>query len=115
VKMNGIQDFVARDNRGPCEAKVQLVFATVRAFEFRRDRAFKWEPAMLTKGRLDKAHLLAAIRTNKALGRCRARFAAELAVFRIQKAERGIQPTCHRLSERSKSWHQAEGKQMRNS
>src|SRR5581483_6020784 len=88
-------EFVGSDG-GAGGAEMELQFATVAAFEFRRDVTFIGQTATFAKGRLDEPDLLPAGHSDESLGGGSALLSAYLADFRINEPEPGIKQAARR-------------------
>ena len=88
--MNRFACDAARNNGRTRGAEVQFHLAAVRAFVWRGEVTRVGETTALAKGRFDETDLRPATRTDKTIFDRRALRFAELANFRIEKRENGV-------------------------
>ena len=88
--MNRFARDAARNNGRTRGAKAQFHLAAVRAFVWCGEVTWVGKAATLAKGRFDETDLRPATRTDKTVLDRRALRFAELADFRIEKREEGV-------------------------
>ena len=105
VFVEEIEHAITSDDDGAGGGELELVFAAVRAFKGGGDCAFEGKPAAFAERRFDEMDFVAARVADVVLIRSRARVAAELAGFGIEKRRGGIEPACERRGKRRKLRH----------
>ena len=105
IFVDEVEHAVAENDDGASVAEMKFVIAAVGAFESGGDGAFEGKSATFAERRFDVIDVVAAGIADIAFVGSGARVAAELAGFRIDEREDGIEPACDRWGKRRKQWH----------
>jgi len=88
VAVNDLQDHATGGDGGARGTEMQFHLAAIATFKHGGDRAFKWQPATITKRRTNEAHQPPASRADQSFDDARAFFPANLADLGIDKRQR---------------------------